>query len=194
MQIIDDALPYQLFDRIKHVACHEDTPWYFTSSYQDQFKDESKNILTFHWSHFAYKNDQQVSNLFEPLFAALLIGLDKAGEKFNKLIRIRLGLLNGINHPYQNTPHVDVNERHKAALLYIHNSSAPTQFFKEKYDFTSDLGSYLFFKKILKEKVTPTETVDSIENRMVFFDGSIYHSSNRPTDLSRRVVVNFNYI
>jgi len=94
-------------------------------------------------------------------------------EKFLKkidckaLIRIKANMYNNINKKRKNKSHVDYSYSHKGCLFYLNSNNGET-YFKNK-------------------KVLPKE------NRAVFFDPSIPHSSSLCTDEKRRITINFNY-
>ena len=69
----------------------------------------------------------------------------------------------------QDPPHVDYNFKHKGAIFYINTNNAPT---------------------ILKNGIK----IDAIANRLLKFDPSILHSSSHPTDMKKRITINFNYM
>ena len=54
-----------------------------------------------------------------------------------------------------------------------------------------DKGSYDY--KIRNEQKETITTFTPEENKLVLFDGLLYHSSSSPTTTDRRIVVNFNY-
>jgi len=83
------------------------------------------------------------------------------------LIRIKASMYVNINQKRKNKSHVDYAYPHKGCLFYINSNNGETHF-KNK-------------------KVTPKE------NRAVFFDPSIPHSSSLCSDEKRRVTINFNY-
>lgn len=70
------------------------------------------------------------------------------------------------------SPHIDMDIRHTVCLYYVNDSDGDTFFFKNK--------------EVIK-RVTPRK------GRCVFFDGSIFHASSKPTKGSR-IVINYNFI
>ena len=88
---------------------------------------------------------------------------------FKELIRIKANLIPRTPTNILSGYHVDQKFPHKAAILYINTNNGYTQF---EHD-----GS----------------KVDCVANRMIFFDGSMRHSSVTATDQHNRVVINVNY-
>lgn len=70
------------------------------------------------------------------------------------------------------SPHIDMDIPHMVCLYYVNDSDGDTFFFDGN--------------QVIK-RVTPKQ------GRCVFFDGSIYHASSKPTQ-STRIVINYNFI
>ena len=112
----------------------------------------------------------------EPL---LLRAYKQITEDFSeeKIIRIRCGAIFRDKDYVMHTPHVDYNFPHMTALLYINDSDGDTIFYKEPKESNFEI----------EKKIKPKQ------NRLVIFDGMIYHSSSTPTKNKLRFVVNFNW-
>lgn len=102
-----------------------------------------------------------------PAFNLILPVLQKLNAK--SLLRIKANLYPNQGKPvYTHTPHVDYTFPHKAAVLSINSCN----------------GGTIINGKLIKSK----------ENRIVIFDGSVFHSSTTCTDKQVRVNIGFNYI
>lgn len=89
--------------------------------------------------------------------------------KAKSLLRIKANLYpNQSDEIYQHEPHKDYAFPHKAAIFSLNTCNGGT--------------------------LIGVDKVDSIENRLVIFDGSIPHSSTTCTDKQVRVNIGFNYI
>ena len=77
-----------------------------------------------------------------------------------------------INKAWKNKPHIDMKEKHKVILFYLNDSDGDTYFYDKDHN--------------IIDSVSPKE------NRAVLFDGSILHSSSKPTKSARRIVLNIN--
>ena len=90
-------------------------------------------------------------------------------EKLNlkALIRIKANMYLNQGKYIIHRPHQDFSFEHKTALYYLNTNNGHT---------------------IIGDK-----KIDSIENRIILFDGSIEHSSTNCTDANRRLNINFNY-
>ena len=87
--------------------------------------------------------------------------------KIKSLIRIKVNCYPKTDKLHINEKHIDYNFKHKAAVFSLN---------------TNDGGTILSGNKI-----------DSIENRVVLFDGNKPHSSSTCTNQKARFNINFNY-
>ena len=90
-------------------------------------------------------------------------------EKLNPkaLIRIKANMYLNQGKYITHRPHQDFPFEHKTALYYLNTNNGHTIIGEEK--------------------------INSVENRIILFDGSIEHSSSNCTDANRRLNINFNY-
>ena len=77
-----------------------------------------------------------------------------------------------INKHWKHEPHIDMKENHKVILFYLNDSDGDTYFYDKDHN--------------VIDSVTPKA------NRAVLFDGSILHSSSKPVEFARRIVLNIN--
>lgn len=85
------------------------------------------------------------------------------------LLRVKCNLYPNVGKNIKHPLHLDYNFEHKAAIFYLNTNNGPTYF--------SD-GSH----------------VDAVQNRLVLFDGLVFHSSSLCTDKKIRVNININYL
>jgi len=83
------------------------------------------------------------------------------------LLRIKGGLYPSVTKSTANSSHIDYTFPHKGCIFYINKNNGPTYFGK---------------KKVMPE-----------ENRVVFFDPHLPHSSSRCSDEQVRITITFNY-
>jgi len=184
--ILDDALPIELFNQLSNEIFKSEFPWYFTSS-SAYPKDDLNNVYEYSFSHVAYEKGEKKSFIYEYCYAGLLSALSKLNIQNKNLIRIRLGMHTAIENQIINDPHVDFENPHVGALLYLNDCNADTYFFKQKYNGALQRFDEESFDKEVVEQVAPKK------NRLVLFNGLTYHSSSKQTDVSRRIVVNYNF-
>jgi hypothetical protein len=121
------------------------------------------HLSDFYFSHMFYRLD---NNIPSQLFHIIEPVLKKI--KVNKLIRIKGNLYPNVGKLIENQPHTDFPFEHKGAIFYINTNDGYT---------------------ILNDGIK----VESIANRILFFDASTPHQSTTCTDNKARININFNY-
>ena len=87
---------------------------------------------------------------------------------FKSLIRVKCNLYPRTKKIEINKSHVDYEFEHKGAIFYIN---------------TNDGGTI----------IEDNKKIDSVENRILFFNSSLLHSSTTTTNSKARININFNY-
>lgn len=100
-------------------------------------------------------------------FQNLIPLLEKIDIK--SLIRVKINLYPNIGNFIINQPHTDYTYPHKGAVFYVNTNNGYTI-------------------------VDSDNKIESIENRILFFDPAVYHQSTHCTDEKRRITININYI
>ena len=131
-------------------------------------------LLTLNCFHLKVCEKTNDSNYFEISNTIGLILKDKFELKGYYIDRLRWGLVTSIGKLFKNSPHIDTKVPHKTILFYPHDSDGETYFYNDKHEVT--------------ESVMPKM------NRAVLFDGSVLHSSSKPIQTARRIVLNVNLI
>jgi hypothetical protein len=174
MIIIDDVLPKTYADEIENTLFSPSFPWYYADdiTYGQNAGEMEK---TFGFFHMLYSSMERVStygSFFEPLYH---IALSKAEVDIHQpyIYQARTFLqVPSIKPRLYNNKHVDMVNPHLVVLYYVNDSDGDTHLFE----------GLEIIKKIEPKK-----------NRVVIFDGSIYHSSGTPA-LNKRCVINFNIV
>lgn len=178
--IVDDAIPQRLFDHLKKTM--EGETWKFSAV--TAIEGEQLNMESYSFGKTLPEDDPR----FDLYLNVLFCGLSKAPQiPFDILLRIRLGMHTANHRNYINEPHVDLGEPHTTALLYINDSDGDTLIYNKQADFS---GGPRLLDESEKQEFIP---VSSKANRMIFFDGSYYHSSTRQTFPQQRMTVNYNF-
>jgi hypothetical protein len=157
VEVIDNFLDKEYFNKIKNFILSEEFPWY----YNDRISNKNDPKDFYYFTHAFYTENSENSSAYN-IWEKFLKKID-----CKALIRIKASMYNNINKKRKNKPHVDYPYSHKGCLFYLNSNNGET-YFKNK-------------------KVLPKE------NRAVFFDPSIPHSSSLCTDEKRRITINFNY-
>lgn len=119
------------------------------------------------FTHQIYKNNEFTSSY-------TLGGLDIFKEKlgFEKILRAKFNLLHMSNEIIEHAYHTDLEKpgsNVKTAILYLNTNNG-----------------YTLFRNGNK--------IDSVENRLVLFDGSLEHAGSTCTDKRYRAVFNLNFL
>ena len=122
-----------------------------------------KSKFSFFWNHVFFLQNHGVTSPFFKSLGPLLKKLE-----FKALIRVKANLYSNQGKIVEHKKHKDYNYRHKGALFYLNTCNG----------FTT---------------LADGTKIESVGNRIVFFDPSIPHHSSTCTDENVRVNLNFNY-
>jgi hypothetical protein len=192
--VIDDIT----FKRLQTELFSTMVPWYLSgtyssSKYMDLINIESNESPDFSFAHLVLLDGNVKSELYEPLSKIILNGLEQIGETITNLIRIKVNMCTCQPNIHTNPPHVDADETHKAGIIYMNTTNAPTILYNEKYNPRFGFSPIEYLNKILNNKLTIQKSINCEANKMVVFDGKHYHASSVQSDTYRRIVINFNY-
>jgi len=191
MGIIDNILSEEDFKLLHDEVMSGEFPWYYGRKVHSE--DEYENFFLYGWNAHIVRGTQTVydpNGIIIPMVKKALIN---AGEDLNEIVRLRIILNTAADKNYQNGIHVDLDHRHRTALLYLNDSDGNTILFNEKYDPTDDYAdSKLYMEKRISEFTVQSE-VEPKANRLFIFNGLNYHTGTTPTKVPRRVIMNINY-
>lgn len=190
IQVIDDLLPQSYADSIESAVLGKNMVWSYmptTSNlnlYADKGATESPQFV-----HMVQDVGGGGSD-YQPLFFPILWFLEqRTGQKSNTISRIKLNLLlKNLSYPEdgRHTAHVDTATPHIAALYYPIDSDGDTFFFNECYNQTMGVG--------IPSTLTVRQRVAPKKNRLVVFDGRIFHASSAPREHLHRFCLNINFV
>lgn len=124
---------------------------------------DTDNSKQFMLAHQLYNNDTIFSQFYQSIVEERL----KPRMDIKSLIRVKVNLYPGSDTLIEHAPHVDYNFSHKGALYYLNTCDGHTKI--------------------------EGENVETIANRMVFFDAGEEHNSTNCTNDKYRLNINFNY-
>jgi len=189
-EIIDNALPTDVFKKLQDEILGFDFPWHYGRRVSpDDGSDANPYMIG--WVHTVSDLGLEAKysqELYEDISKALFSTLDDIGE----IGRIRLICNTKSEEPLITRPHVDFDHAHQTALFYLNNSDGPTILYNEKYNPVLGIGSNEKYNRI-KNQLTVGATIEPRENRLVVFNGLNYHGGTLPVTTARRVVMNINY-
>ncbi|UNH61174.1 DNA endonuclease V [Synechococcus phage S-SZBM1] len=165
MQVIDDFLPEEVFTTLCDATINNrDFPLFYDVKLESSSVDPTYN---FQYVHKFYDDDQPASpyyDVIENIFSQRL------GVK--SWIRIKLNMTFSTPTCIEWGSHTDVpvEWNSKTAIFYLNSNNGYT--------------------KILD---APCATIESVQNRLLIFDGKLQHTAASSTSYGRRFVINFNY-
>ena len=172
IEVYDNIIPSFLADKLEDLALNDIAYKYYTNI------TGGSNKYSPGFSHiFLGENDKNVrlltSNFCFTFFQIIYNLCTKLNISLIDIIRGRVFLQIPSINPEITEPHTDLDFSHFVCLYYVNDSDGDTIFYKND-------------EKTIIKKITPKK------GRLVFFDGSIPHSSTPPSK-SHRIVVNFNF-
>lgn len=192
MQIVKNAFPDIVFYQLQCSILDDMFPWYYGRHSNINTKIQN-NLFLYGWQHTVKISDEipnlGILELIQPAFATSLATI---GQKLKDILRIRVVLNTVTDKPYTVGAHVDYEQKHMTALLYINDSDGPTIIYNERYLPLTGIGSADTIRSI-QHTLTIKNKIEPIANTMVTFNGLHYHSGTTPVSTARRIVLNINY-
>jgi hypothetical protein len=172
VQIRDDVLPEEELRKLQTAMLLDSDkrnttiPWYISNMYPTKEDAMCEQKEAFYWTHTFHNRQRVESEHFRILYPLL----DKINPKALVLIRANCNTITDriIEHGHHTDfPAEGINCT--TSIFYLNTNNGYTLFEED--------GS----------------KVQSIENRLCTFPCSVRHSSTTATDVTQRVVINFNY-
>lgn len=194
MKIIDNAFSSDVFKQLQDEILSFNFPWHYGRRVSpDDGSDDNPYMIG--WVHTISDlglETKYTQELFDAIQAELFRVLERENEPIAEIGRIRVICNTKADQPYATQPHVDFDNIHQTALLYINDCDGDTIIYNEKYKPMFGMGSYNHFSRI-KDQLTVKTVISPKANRLVLFDGLHYHSGTIPVVAGRRVIMNINY-
>jgi len=174
-KIIKDILSKKILNTLDKTIFKSDFSWYYNeytvNESPKKYKNSYDHFQFSHWIVRESKPNSPISPLLEELIKPLPF-------KYTQIVRAKLNFLPQYkiekNRDKHNIPHIDIETRHKVAIIYLDNSDGFT---------------YLFNKdNIIFKKVKPKR------GKVLLFKGCIKHAGSHPIDSKKRVLLNIDYI
>ena len=163
--VIDEFLPRETFDGLKHDILSSRFPFFIENKVNNFETEENK----FDWyaNHILYDDYTSMSNYFPKIES--VIKRIKEVEIFRSLIRVKVNFYPYSEKLIEHAPHTDYDFSHTGAVLSLNTCDGFT-------------------------RLSDNSIVDSVENRIVFFDASTIHNSTTTTTSIGRYNINFNFL
>jgi len=170
VKIVDNYLDEHKFDKLRKMILNKQFHW----TWCDTVASENEENDLFYLTHVLCVNQTlnrqkswphiHVSNFYNPFLDIFTNMVFDA----KTIIRVKVNCYPQGNVLEEHGMHQDYEWEHKGALLSLNTCDGYTRF---------ETG----------------EKIDSVANRIIFFDPSIRHTSTNTTNDKRRININFNY-
>ena len=166
-QIVDNFISQESLDRIQNsmLALDDHNLSYFPwfTSRSVASTSDDLSLRQFYMVHPFYWEFHPASDFFHDLLVEMIVKLQP-----NAIIRVKGNLYPATDTILEHEPHVDFHYSHKGALFFVNTNDGYTT-------------------------LADGTKIESVENRMLFFDPSEPHFSSNCTNDKFRVTINFNY-
>lgn len=173
MEIIDNFLKTDDFDKLEKIIMGSQFPWYHSESvvsYEDSHIKEN----TFCSVHMLYENDRPTNDMSMELMTPLLMRLkdeQRVDQFAGTLVRVKINSYPNQNKFIEHEMHRDFDYKkipYQACLFSLNTCNGYTKF---------EDGTI----------------IESVANRFVTFPNHTEHTGTSTSDSDYRLVVNFNY-
>ena len=170
--VIDNFLEYEQFKGLKEAIVFNDkfpfSPVKTVTSKRKKIKDiEDKRLWSWYMLHLAYENDMPVSEFAQPLMELFSPRFVDLGI-IKSLSRVKINMFPYTHEVHEHEPHKDRDYPIKNALFSLNTCDGFT-------------------------RLSDGSKIESVENRIVFFDGSFPHNSSTTSNAEARFNINFNF-
>ena len=171
-KFIDNFFHPLLFEKIKNIIVFNSYfPLYINTEVVSEDSQEyslKEHLWNFYYIHVLYKNDKPESRYFEELSSMILPEFyGKCGMK--SLMRMKVNFYSHTETLREHGKHQDATYSHKAAILSLNTCDGFT-------------------------RMEDGTKIDSVENRLLIFDGIRFHNSSSTTNAKGRYNINFNFL
>ena len=190
VQIFDNFLPEDIYQKVKDHIGGPNQPWYFQNSITTEDTDNvpvDKFGFNFSLMHsvdeFSF-SDPDVAKTFKLLMEFYL--KQKKVLKKARILRTRLDMTTYNKESVLFEPHVDLDPPHLTTIFYVVDSDGNTVIYNEKWH-------PLDQKEPKPEELTIMEEIEPVGNRLIAFDGYHMHTGHNPSKHSKRILINTNF-
>lgn len=193
---VDNLLPPVFLNEIKSILHGDKFPWFYYESVgsNDEDVDIPKHPQSIRIPGFVhilvYTGDNGPivnSECWETVKPISYFISDRCNMDFKNIVRCKVNMTTPIprrdfDKDNFSIPHIDHRGiNNTTAIFYVDDSDGDTVIFNEVYD-----GS-------IPESVTVKDRVKPKSNKLIVFDGNMYHAGSLPLDYKSRITINFNF-
>ena len=181
IEVVDDFVSPSYLQSVQKLLGSDAFDWHFHGS-QSLNGYASDKVEDFGFSHGILPPWQK--NTFvesaPAYFLAPLIYQIKDHIEAENILRVRLDMTLLHKEGYIHPPHIDTDEPHLAAIVYINETDGPTVIYDHKDEFGGPFPDQMDVK----------QTIDPKPGRLVVFDGSYVHTGYSPRAHQSRILIN----
>lgn len=193
IQVFDKLLPQAYADQIERDLTSLYFPWYYVNDVTNYSYGDNSGFV-----HLAYDLGKSPTEIYPFLLPLVYHITEASGHPLRELLRIRVGLLpKSSDADYtHNTPHLDFTVPHYTACYYVGDSDGDTVLFNQTaHDMShSEISQQTIQDYVANANFTIAKSVSPHKNSACLFDGLRYHSSTKPKQHDKRMVITVNYV
>lgn len=193
IKIFDDFLPENIFLELQEKVLSRHFPWFYCDHAsldpKDNFIKDKLALETDGYAHVFYDKLYDVKSFTYDYLKVFYKHIEQFGFTEEHLIRVRASVKNpkkNYNVENYNLPHVDYFFPHDTMIYYLNDSDGDTRIFDQKFIYTGNNYGLGFDAFTTSQRITPKA------NRLIWFDGFVYHTASNPIETTRRVILNIN--
>ena len=191
VQIFDNFLPEDIYQKVKDRICGERQPWYYQSSITNLERDNPP-VDKFGFNFSLKRADEEFGlsdpdvrktfNVLQEFYLKQKTVLKKA-----RILRTRLDMTTYSKESVIFEPHVDLDDPHLTSIFYVNDSDGNTVIYNEKWH------PSLLPNLVVDGELTIMEEIEPVGNRLIAFDGYHMHTGHNPSKHSNRILINTNF-
>lgn len=195
-KVIDNFLPTSYFNNLKQIVESQDFSWSFSHNatnkhIKDKIGDFGLSHLVIGYDHDRYKVLDHKSKIQPFLMAAIYQMMDCVGATEYLRARFDKTLYNPDMHRHPIHADLPVKLFYWTSILYLDDSDGDTVIWKKRYknypEINFDDNDESFSDENVLVRVKPKQ------NRLVIFDGHLYHTGHSPSKQKSRTLLNTNF-
>jgi hypothetical protein len=193
IQIIDKIIPQGYADQIEEDVTALKFPWYYIKDVTNKNYGSNSGL-----THLAYNYGNEPSEWLPFIMPIVYSIAEATTHTIDQLLRIRVGCLqqtHEIGYEY-NTPHLDFTMPHYTACYYVNDSDGDTVVFDQtaKDMNVANITEDALYEYVANTNFTVAHRSSPKKGRLCVFNGLRFHSSTKPKEHDRRIVITVNYI
>lgn len=167
-EIIDNFLSDQEFKKVKSEFVDSEVEWYYNSAVSSAEEDGCNNYWNWYFTHSVYYFDVPQSSKYNLLDKIFKYKFHKRSP-FRSWIRIRANWYPFTPDIKEHQPHSDYIFDHNSAVFSLNTCDGFT-------------------------RMSNGDIINSVENRLVIFNGKEIHNSSTTSNSKYRMNINFNWL